>query len=141
MTSMPTWCSHPSKVRLPALLLQRTDHFWFAISEARIRDLRGTRGWRRWISRTFHGISVGGNVISKPAATQYWCIASASPTQTDIQTPWSAASSLPTRKVVVLVPRTRLPEVLRWLHERAVVVRDCQVKDPELEEVFVELAR
>jgi ABC-2 type transport system ATP-binding protein len=35
----------------------------------------------------------------------------------------------------------RLPEILRWLHERAVLVRDCQVKDPELEEVFVELAR
>jgi ABC-2 type transport system ATP-binding protein len=35
----------------------------------------------------------------------------------------------------------RLPELLRWLHERAVLVRDCQVKEPELEEVFVELAR
>jgi ABC-2 type transport system ATP-binding protein len=35
----------------------------------------------------------------------------------------------------------RLPEILRWLHERAVLVRDCQVKEPELEEVFVELAR
>src|SRR6266705_6169815 len=31
----------------------------------------------------------------------------------------------------------RLPEILRWLHERAVLVRDCQVKEPELEEVFV----
>src|SRR5215510_9718489 len=35
----------------------------------------------------------------------------------------------------------RLPEILRWLHERAVLVRDCQVTEPELEEVFVELAR
>jgi ABC-2 type transport system ATP-binding protein len=35
----------------------------------------------------------------------------------------------------------RLPEILRWLHERAVLVRDCQVKEPALEEVFVELAR
>jgi ABC-2 type transport system ATP-binding protein len=35
----------------------------------------------------------------------------------------------------------RLPEILRWLHERTVLVRDCQVKEPELEEVFVELAR
>ena len=35
----------------------------------------------------------------------------------------------------------RLPEVLRWLHERAVLVRDCQVTEPDLEEVFVELAR
>jgi ABC-2 type transport system ATP-binding protein len=35
----------------------------------------------------------------------------------------------------------RLPEMLRWLHEQAVLVRDCQVKEPELEDVFVELAR
>src|SRR5262249_51064855 len=35
----------------------------------------------------------------------------------------------------------RLPEILRWLHEQAVLVRDCEVKEPELEEVFVELAR
>ena len=35
----------------------------------------------------------------------------------------------------------RLPEILRWLHEQGVVVRDCQVREPELEEVFVELAR
>jgi ABC-2 type transport system ATP-binding protein len=35
----------------------------------------------------------------------------------------------------------RLPEILRWLHERGVAVRDCQVREPELEEVFVELAR
>ena len=35
----------------------------------------------------------------------------------------------------------RLPEILRWLHDQGVLVRDCQVHDPELEEVFVELAR
>ena len=35
----------------------------------------------------------------------------------------------------------RLPEILRWLHEKGVLVRDCQVHEPELEEVFVELAR
>ena len=35
----------------------------------------------------------------------------------------------------------RLPDVLRWLHERSVLVRDCQVEEPDLEEVFVELAR
>ena len=44
-------------------------------------------GWRRCISRTFHGISVSGNVISSPAATQCLCISSTSSTQTDIQTP------------------------------------------------------
>ena len=35
----------------------------------------------------------------------------------------------------------RLPEILRWLHEQGVLVRDCQVREPDLEEVFVELAR
>ena len=35
----------------------------------------------------------------------------------------------------------RLPEILRWLYEQGVLVRDCQVREPELEEVFVELAR
>ena len=35
----------------------------------------------------------------------------------------------------------RLPELLRWLHEQGVVVRDCRVHEPDLEEVFVELAR
>jgi ABC-2 type transport system ATP-binding protein len=39
------------------------------------------------------------------------------------------------------VAEKRLPEILRWLHERAVVVRDCRVNEPDLEEVFVELAR
>ena len=35
----------------------------------------------------------------------------------------------------------RLPEILRWLHEQGVVVHDCRVHEPDLEEVFVELAR
>ncbi len=35
----------------------------------------------------------------------------------------------------------RLPEVLGWLHDQGAVVRDCQVREPDLEEVFVELAR
>ena len=42
---------------------------------------------------------------------------------------------------VVDAAEKRLPEILRWLHEQGVLVRDCQVKEPELEEVFVELAR
>jgi len=39
------------------------------------------------------------------------------------------------------VAEKRLPEILRWLHEQGVLVRDCQVTEPELEEVFVELSR
>ena len=35
----------------------------------------------------------------------------------------------------------RLPDILRWICDRGVLVRDCQVHEPELEEVFVELAR
>jgi ABC-2 type transport system ATP-binding protein len=35
----------------------------------------------------------------------------------------------------------RLPEVLRALHADGVVIRNVQVREPELEEVFVELAR
>jgi ABC-2 type transport system ATP-binding protein len=35
----------------------------------------------------------------------------------------------------------RLPDLLRWLHEQSVPVLRCEVKEPELEEVFVELAR
>jgi ABC-2 type transport system ATP-binding protein len=35
----------------------------------------------------------------------------------------------------------RLPELLRWLHAEGVLVRDCRVHEPDLEEVFVELAR
>jgi len=35
----------------------------------------------------------------------------------------------------------RLPELLRALHAEGVVIRNLQVREPELEEVFVELAR
>ncbi len=35
----------------------------------------------------------------------------------------------------------RLPELLRLLHAEGAVVRDVQVREPDLEEVFVELAR
>jgi ABC-2 type transport system ATP-binding protein len=35
----------------------------------------------------------------------------------------------------------RLPELLRLLHEQGAVIRDIKVREPELEEVFVELAR
>ena len=35
----------------------------------------------------------------------------------------------------------RLPEILRALHADGVVVRNVQVHEPELEEVFVELAK
>ncbi len=36
---------------------------------------------------------------------------------------------------------TRLPVMLRWLHERNVAVRGVNVHEPDLEEVFVELAK
>jgi ABC-2 type transport system ATP-binding protein len=39
------------------------------------------------------------------------------------------------------VVEKRLPEILRWLHEQGVLVRGCEVNEPELEDVFVELAR
>jgi len=35
----------------------------------------------------------------------------------------------------------RLPTILKWLHERNVSVRDVEVREPDLEEVFVELAK
>ena len=35
----------------------------------------------------------------------------------------------------------RLPELLRWLVEQRVAIADCQVHEPDMEEVFVELAR
>jgi ABC-2 type transport system ATP-binding protein len=37
--------------------------------------------------------------------------------------------------------RKRLPELLRLLHDKGVIVHDIQVREPELEDVFVELAR
>jgi len=35
----------------------------------------------------------------------------------------------------------RLPEILRALFAEGVVIRNVQVREPELEEVFVELAK
>jgi ABC-2 type transport system ATP-binding protein len=35
----------------------------------------------------------------------------------------------------------RLPDILKWLCDHGVLVRDCLVREPDLEEVFVELAR
>jgi ABC-type multidrug transport system ATPase subunit len=35
----------------------------------------------------------------------------------------------------------RLPDILRFVHEQGGVVRGCEVREPDLEEVFVELAR
>jgi len=35
----------------------------------------------------------------------------------------------------------RLSEILKWLGDHGVLIRDCQVREPQLEEVFVELAR
>jgi len=35
----------------------------------------------------------------------------------------------------------RLPELLRMLHTEGVVVRNVAVREPDLEDVFVELAR
>src|SRR4029453_11308530 len=46
-----------------------------------------------------------------------------------------------TREATVDAVEKRLPEILRWLHDQGVVVRDCRVHEPDLEEVFVELAR
>jgi hypothetical protein len=66
-------------------------------------------GWRRCVSRTFHGMSCGANVTSRPAATHSLCTASTSSTQTDIQTPLSPASSPSFWNVVVFAPRPRPP--------------------------------
>ena len=44
-------------------------------------------------------------------------------------------------EVTVDTVEKRLPELLRWLYEQGVEVRDCRVREADLEEVFVELAR
>jgi ABC-2 type transport system ATP-binding protein len=44
-------------------------------------------------------------------------------------------------EVTVDTAEKRLPELLRWLHAQGVEVRDCRVREADLEEVFVELAR
>src|SRR6185503_10561191 len=49
-------------------------------------------GWRTCISRTPHGMSVGGHVTSMPCSRQWRWTLSASSTQIDIQTPLSPSS-------------------------------------------------
>jgi ABC-2 type transport system ATP-binding protein len=44
-------------------------------------------------------------------------------------------------EVTVDTVEKRLPELLRWLYDQGVEVRDCRVREADLEEVFVELAR
>jgi ABC-2 type transport system ATP-binding protein len=44
-------------------------------------------------------------------------------------------------EVTVDAVEKRLPELLRWLYGQGVEVRDCRVREADLEEVFVELAR
>src|SRR6266404_6096749 len=66
-------------------------------------------GCRTCISRTFHGISAGGNVTSSPAATHCLWTSSTSLTHTDIQTPLSAVSSPSGPNVEAFAPRPRPP--------------------------------
>src|SRR5438309_6403510 len=70
---------------------ENPDFYGYVLLDSTPQPTRNTwpSGWRRCISRTFHGISVGGNVTSSPAATHCLCISSTSSTQTDIQTPLS----------------------------------------------------
>jgi ABC-2 type transport system ATP-binding protein len=44
-------------------------------------------------------------------------------------------------EVTVDAAEKRLPELLRWLYGQGVEIRDCRVREADLEEVFVELAR
>src|SRR5262249_52159009 len=64
-------------------------------------------GCRTCISRTFQGMSVGGQVISKPCSRQRRCTASTSSTHIDIHTPLSAESSPSGPNVILreLLPR------------------------------------
>src|SRR6266851_1240532 len=66
-------------------------------------------GCRRCISRTFHGMSAGGKVISRPAATHCLWTASTSSTQTDIQAPLSAVWSPSCPNVEAFAPLPRPP--------------------------------
>jgi len=61
------------------------------------------------ISLTFHGISVGGQVISMPVSTQRLCISSTLSTHMDIQTPWSGVPVGESLNVWVCVPLPRPP--------------------------------
>lgn len=66
-------------------------------------------GWRRCISRTLHGMSVGGNVMSNPAAWHWRWTSSTSSTHTDIQAPLSSVWSPSGPKVAAFAPRPRPP--------------------------------
>src|SRR5713101_5723583 len=66
-------------------------------------------GCRRCISRTFHGMSAGGKVTSRPAATHCLWTASTSSTQTDIQAPLSAVWSPSGPNVEAFAPLPRPP--------------------------------
>src|SRR5467141_4172643 len=66
-------------------------------------------GCRTCISRTFHGMFVGGKVTSSPAATHSLWTSSTSSTHTDIHTPLSAVSSPSAPNVDAFAPLPRLP--------------------------------
>ncbi len=66
-------------------------------------------GCRTCISRTFHGISAGGNVTSSPAARHCLWTSSTSLTHTDIQAPLSAVWSPPGPNVEAFAPLPRPP--------------------------------
>jgi len=66
-------------------------------------------GCRTCISRTFHGMSVGGKVTSSSAAKHCLWTSSTSSTQTDIQTPLSAVSSPCGPNVEAIAPLPRPP--------------------------------
>jgi hypothetical protein len=66
-------------------------------------------GCRTCISRTRHGMSVGGKVTSSPAATHCRWTSSTSSTQTDIHTPLSASSSPSGPNVEAFAPLPRPP--------------------------------
>src|SRR5580704_17248768 len=61
-------------------------------------------GCRTCVSRTPHGVSVGGKVTSSLDETHSLSTSSTSSTHTDIHTPLSAASSPSCVNVVVLTP-------------------------------------
>ena len=66
-------------------------------------------GCRTCISRTFHGMSVGGKVTSSSAAKHCLWTSSTSSTQTDIQAPLSAVSSPCGPNVEAFAPLPRPP--------------------------------
>jgi hypothetical protein len=66
-------------------------------------------GCRRCISRTLHGMSVGGKAMSSPAAKHCLWTSSTSSTQTDIQAPLSAVWSPSGPNVDVFAPLPQPP--------------------------------